>query len=82
VKVPESLPFDEASLLACGVITGIGAVNNTADIKTHSTVAVVGTGGVGINAIQGARIAGASRIIAIDIRDDKLELSQPLEFLT
>jgi len=76
VKIPESLPFDQASLLACGVITGIGAVNNTANISPHSSVAVVGTGGVGINAIQGARIAGASRIIAVDIRDDKLEAAK------
>ncbi len=76
VRIPKTLPFDQASLLACGVITGIGAVTNTANIKPHSTVAVVGTGGVGINAIQGAHLAGASRIIAVDIRDDKLEAAR------
>ena len=72
-KIPSSIPLDSASLLACGVITGVGAVTNTAQISPGSTVVVVGAGGVGLNTIQGAVIAGASEIIAIDISEDKLD---------
>ena len=70
--IPPTMPFDVASLLSCGVITGVGAVINTAGVKPGETVAVIGAGGVGLNAIQGAAIAGAVRIIAIDLLDDKL----------
>lgn len=73
VKVPESLAFEAASLLACGVITGVGAVVNTARVEAGSTVAVIGAGGVGLNSIQGAVLCGASEIIGIDLREDKLE---------
>lgn len=73
VKVPESLAFEVACLLACGVITGVGAVVNTARMETGSTVAVIGGGGVGLNSIQGAVLCGASDIIAIDLRDEKLD---------
>ncbi|WP_416897891.1 MAG: Zn-dependent alcohol dehydrogenase [Minwuia sp.] len=72
VAIPKDIPLDSASLLACGVITGFGAVSNTAAIETGSTVAVVGAGGVGLNSIQGAVLNGASMVIAIDIADDKL----------
>ena len=70
--LPEDMPADVASLLACGVITGIGAVVNTAQVRPGQNVVVIGAGGVGLNAIQGARIAGASRIIAVDLSEDKL----------
>jgi S-(hydroxymethyl)glutathione dehydrogenase/alcohol dehydrogenase len=76
VRVPESLPFDRAALLACGVITGLGAVVNTARVEAGSSVVVIGTGGVGLNAIQGAVLAGAHPIIAIDLLDNKLEAAR------
>jgi S-(hydroxymethyl)glutathione dehydrogenase/alcohol dehydrogenase len=72
-KVPDAVPFPQASLLGCGVVTGAGAVMNTAHVQPGQTVAIIGTGGVGTNAISGAVIAGASKIIAVDIADDKLE---------
>lgn len=72
VGLPEALPFDVACLLACGVITGVGAVVNTARVEVGSTVAVIGGGGVGLNAIQGAVLSGASQIIAVDLREEKL----------
>ncbi len=72
VQIPREMPLDRAALLACGVITGVGAVINTAQVKPGSTVAVIGTGGVGLNALQGARRAGAARIIAIDLLEEKL----------
>lgn len=72
VVVDPSLDLVPASLLACGVITGVGAARNTAAIEAGSTVVVIGTGGVGLNAVQGARMAGATTIIAVDINDDKL----------
>lgn len=73
VKVPEDLPVDRACLLACGVIAGFGAVLYRARVTSNSSVAVVGCGGVGLNAIQGALYVGAYPIIAVDIRDNKLE---------
>ncbi|MGO2110634.1 MAG: zinc-binding dehydrogenase, partial [Pseudoclavibacter sp.] len=69
------IPFDVACLLGCGVITGAGAAINTADISPGDTVAVVGCGGVGLNTIQGARLAGAARVIAVDLQPAKLELA-------
>lgn len=74
--VPEEMPLDEASLLACGVITGIGAVTNTAQVFPGANVVVIGAGGVGLNTIQGAAIAGAARVIAVDIAADKLEAAR------
>ncbi len=65
-KIPASMPLESAALLSCGVITGIGAAVNTARIRPGEVVVVIGAGGVGLNAIQGARIAGAARIIAVD----------------
>lgn len=76
--VPASMPAASASLLSCGVVTGVGAAVNTAAIRTGETVVVIGAGGVGLNAIQGARIAGASRIVAIDMMPEKLDAA--LEF--
>ena len=72
VAIDKDVPFDAASLLACGVITGLGAVVNTAKVRAGSSVVVIGTGGVGLNAIQGAALVGAKTIVAIDIADDKL----------
>ncbi|MFD1911673.1 Zn-dependent alcohol dehydrogenase [Halodurantibacterium flavum] len=69
----EDIPMDAASLLSCGVITGVGAVVNTAGVRPGQNVVVIGAGGVGLNAIQGARIAGAARIIAVDMSGEKLE---------
>jgi len=76
VKVREDMPLDRAALIGCGVTTGVGAVINTAKVSPGSTVAVIGCGGVGLSAVQGAAIAGAGRIIAIDTRPAKLELAQ------
>ncbi len=73
VKVPASMPMDAASLIACGVITGVGAVVNAAGLRSGEDVVVIGAGGVGLNAIQGARIAGARRIVAVDMTEDKLD---------
>jgi Zn-dependent alcohol dehydrogenase len=72
VAIPDDVPFDVASLLACGVITGAGAVTNTAEVEPGSTVVVIGTGGVGLNTVQAAAISGAREVIAIDVADDKL----------
>ncbi len=76
VPVPNDIPLDSASLLACGVITGYGAVVNTADIPPNSSVVVIGAGGVGLNSIQGAAIAEAAPIVAIDLLDNKLEAAK------
>jgi S-(hydroxymethyl)glutathione dehydrogenase/alcohol dehydrogenase len=72
VAVPDGVPFDSASLLACGVITGLGAVVNTTRIEAGSKVVVIGTGGVGLNSIQGASLSDCPLIIAMDISDEKL----------
>jgi len=71
--IPKDVGFDVASLISCGVITGVGAVINTAGVRPGDTVAVIGAGGVGLNAIQGASIAGASTIVAIDLLQEKLD---------
>ena len=71
--LPKDVPFDVASLISCGVITGVGAVVNTAEVRPGDMVAVIGAGGVGLNAIQGASIAGASTIIGIDMVPEKLD---------
>lgn len=76
VKINKDIPFDKAALLGCGVITGAGAAINTAGVRVGDTVAVIGCGGVGLNAIQGAALAGARRIIAIDLQPGKLELAR------
>jgi S-(hydroxymethyl)glutathione dehydrogenase/alcohol dehydrogenase len=66
VPIDPEIPFTSAALIGCGVLTGVGAVLNRARVETGDTVAVIGCGGIGLNVIQGARIAGASRIVAID----------------
>jgi S-(hydroxymethyl)glutathione dehydrogenase/alcohol dehydrogenase len=76
VKIREDAPLDTVGLIGCGVTTGIGAAINTAKVKPGSTVAVIGCGGVGLNVIQGAALAGAYRIIAVDTVPYKLELAQ------
>lgn len=74
--IPADIPMASASLLSCGVITGVGAATNTAKIRPGSSVVVIGAGGVGLNAIQGAAICGASRIIAVDLSQDKLDAAK------
>lgn len=74
--VNDEIPFSRAALIGCGVATGAGAAINTAGVRVGDTVAVIGTGGVGLNAISGALIAGASHVIAIDINDTKLEAAR------
>lgn len=76
VKMREDMPFDRACLIGCGVTTGVGAVIHTAKVEPGSTVAVIGCGGVGLSAINGALLAGAGRIIAIDKLAGKLELAR------
>jgi S-(hydroxymethyl)glutathione dehydrogenase/alcohol dehydrogenase len=76
VRIPDSIPMDAASLIACGVITGVGAVVNAAALRAGQDVVVIGAGGVGLNAIQGARIAGARRIVAVDMSDKKLAVAR------
>ncbi len=71
--IPADMPMEAACLLSCGVITGVGAVVNTAGLRPGQTAVVIGAGGVGLNAIQGARIAGAAKIIAVDMLEDKLD---------
>ncbi|MGW6059324.1 Zn-dependent alcohol dehydrogenase [Streptomyces sp. NPDC055189] len=66
VPIPDDVPFDIAALIGCGVTTGLGAAINTADVKAGSSIAVIGCGGVGISAIQGARLKGAAQIVAVD----------------
>jgi len=75
VAIPKDIAFAEASLLACGVLTGFGAVANTASVRPGQRIAVIGCGGVGLNTIQGATVAGADKIIAIDIVPEKLEIA-------
>ncbi len=71
--IPDALPMEVAALLSCGVITGFGAVVNSAKMRSGASVVVIGAGGVGLNTIQGARIAGARQIIAVDVARDKLD---------
>jgi S-(hydroxymethyl)glutathione dehydrogenase / alcohol dehydrogenase len=76
VKIPPDMPMDRAALLACGVITGFGAVVNRAKVEPNSSVVVIGTGGVGLNCIQGAAFVGANPIVAVDVFDNKLEAAR------
>ena len=78
VKIRPDMPLDRAALIGCGVTTGVGAVFKTAKIEPGSTVAVFGAGGIGLSAVQGARIAGAGRVISIDVENDKLETARAL----
>ena len=78
VKVDRELPLDEAALFGCAVLTGVGAVINTAKVPAGTTVAVVGLGGVGLSSILGAVASGASRVVAVDLSDEKLGLARQL----
>ncbi len=78
IRIDPGLSFAEAALFGCAVITGAGAVLNTAKVKAGLSVAVIGLGGVGLNSILAARLAGAGQIVAIDIKDEKLELARQL----
>jgi S-(hydroxymethyl)glutathione dehydrogenase/alcohol dehydrogenase len=76
VRIPQGVPLDRAALIGCGVMTGVGAVVNSSKVTPGSSVAVFGAGGVGIAVIQGARLAGARQIIAVDIFDAKLDAAR------
>ncbi len=76
VKIDSRYPLEKAALVGCGVTTGVGAVLNTAQVEAGSSVAVIGRGGVGLNAIQGAVLAEAEQIIAVDITERKLEFAK------
>ena len=76
VKIIVDIPFPSAAIISCGVMTGYGSVVNVAKVKAGSSVVVLGTGGVGLNVIQGARISGATKIIAIDINSNRLEMAK------
>ncbi len=76
IPIDKSVPLAQAALIGCGVLTGVGAVINTAKVEPGASVAVFGCGGVGLNCIQGAVLAGAEPIIAVDLRDNKLEMGR------
>ena len=76
MPIDRTIPFDCAALVGCAVMTGVGAVTNTVHVEAGSTVAVFGCGGVGLAAIQGARLVGAKQIIAVDLADNKLEYAR------
>jgi len=78
VKIDPDIPLDRAALVGCGVMTGVGAVFNAAKVEPGATVAVIGCGGVGLSAVNGAALAGAERIIAIDTVASKLEIAREL----
>src|SRR5437764_14119470 len=78
VKIDDDIPLDRACLVGCGVMTGVGAVFNAAKVEPGATVAVIGCGGVGLSAVNGAALAGAERIIAIDTMASKLDLAREL----
>lgn len=76
VRIDADVPLEAAALLGCGVLTGVGAALNTARIRKGDTVVVYGVGGVGLSVVQGARLAGAGRIVAVDVVEPKLELAR------
>jgi NDMA-dependent alcohol dehydrogenase len=76
VKIPGDMPLDRAALLACGVITGFGAVVNRAKVEPMSSCVIIGAGGVGLNSVQGAAISGAYPVIAVDVIDEKLKAAK------
>lgn len=78
VRIPREMPLDRAALLGCGVLTGLGVVFNAAKVHPGSKVVVLGCGGVGLNVVQGARIAGAEQVIAVDLAPEKLKLAAKL----
>jgi len=76
VPIPEGIGLDIAAVMGCAVLTGMGAVRNTADVRSGDSVVVFGLGGIGLSAIAGARLAGASTLIAVDVSEDKAELAR------
>ena len=76
VKYEQAIPFSSAAIVSCGVMTGYGSVVNAAKVGPGSSVVVIGTGGVGLNVIQGAKVSGATKIIAIDIKEERLTLAR------
>jgi NDMA-dependent alcohol dehydrogenase len=78
LKVTPRLPLDRAALLGCAVVTGMGAVNHAAKVKAGQSVAVFGVGGVGLNVVQGAALAGAKTVVAVDLHEAKLDLARRL----
>ncbi|MGH7094029.1 MAG: alcohol dehydrogenase catalytic domain-containing protein, partial [Stellaceae bacterium] len=78
IPVPKELPFDRGCLIGCGVMTGVGAALNVASIQHGDAVMVIGCGAVGLSAVQGARLAGAGAIVAVDLDDRKLALAEAL----
>jgi S-(hydroxymethyl)glutathione dehydrogenase / alcohol dehydrogenase len=78
VKIDDDIPLDRAALVGCGVMTGVGAVFHAAKVEPGATVAVIGCGGIGLSAVNGAALAGAERIIAIDTVPSKLELAREM----
>ncbi len=78
VKIDRDIPLDRAALVGCGVMTGVGAVFNAAKVEPGSTVCVVGCGGIGLSTVNGAALAGAARIIAVDTNQSKLEIAQQM----
>lgn len=78
VKISDDIPLDRAALVGCGVMTGVGAVFNAAKVEPGSSVAVIGCGGIGLSAVNGAALAGAAKIIAIDTNASKLELAREM----
>lgn len=78
VKINKDIPLDRAALVGCGVMTGVGAVFHAAKVEPGSTVAVLGCGGIGLSAVNGAALAGAERVIAIDTNQSKLELAKQM----
>ncbi|MER7900731.1 Zn-dependent alcohol dehydrogenase [Streptomyces sp. NPDC096046] len=85
VRVPDDIPLTSAALIGCGVLTGVGAVLNRARVDRGDSVLVIGTGGVGLNVLQGARLAGAGRIVAVDANPAKEEMARRFgatDFLT
>ncbi|MFI6980296.1 zinc-binding dehydrogenase [Embleya sp. NPDC050154] len=78
IKVRKDAPLDALALVGCAIATGVGAVRNTAGVEAGATVAVIGCGGVGLSCVQGARLSGAGRIVAVDVVADKLDLARKL----
>ncbi len=78
IKVRKDAPLEDIAIVGCAIATGVGAVRNTAGVQPDSTVAVIGCGGVGLACVQGARLAGASRIVAVDVVAEKLDLARRL----
>ena len=77
-KISPEAPLDKVCLLGCGITTGIGAVLNTAKVEAGATVAVFGLGGIGLSVVQGAVMAGASRILVVDLNEDKFDMARML----